>query len=362
MALVTSSSLRATAVRRHSAASGRRRGLRALAIGLMTVVVVLTAVAGALAGLGRMFAVSLEARSGIRTIVAVAPQPDRLAWAASPPGGMAERWPVIAEFLSPMAADAAPSPTLASAARTKIPNRVVVLASADRDQLVAPDRSSPADEMFTGSLSTYVPRTYEATVGPVQAPKIAAPDVIPAVRSSAVGTAPPNPLPTPRPKVQLASLGKIDGKPDDDAHAPKTAIYDIAARVVYLPNGDRLEAHSGLGNMMDDARSAPHKNRGVTPPNTYNLTMREALFHGVQALRMTPVGDREMYGRDGILAHTYMLGPSGQSNGCVSFRDYERFLRAYMRGEINRIVVIERLDKLPTMFARNGNFRSASMF
>jgi hypothetical protein len=114
--------------------------------------------------------------------------------------------------------------------------------------------------------------------------------------------------------------------------------------------------------MMDDARSARHKNRGVTPPNTYNLTMREALFHGVQAIRLTPVGDREMYGRDGILAHTYMLGPSGQSNGCVSFRNYARFLQAYQRGEINRIVVIERLDKLPTMFARNGDTRSASMF
>ena len=35
---------------------------------------------------------------------------------------------------------------------------------------------------------------------------------------------------------------------DDDG---RTAIYDITARVVYLPGGRRLEAHSGLGGFMD---------------------------------------------------------------------------------------------------------------
>jgi len=40
---------------------------------------------------------------------------------------------------------------------------------------------------------------------------------------------------------------------DDDS---RTAIYDIAARTVYLPNGRRLEAHSGLGSFIDDPRRA----------------------------------------------------------------------------------------------------------
>jgi len=31
----------------------------------------------------------------------------------------------------------------------------------------------------------------------------------------------------------------------------RTAIYDITARVVYLPNGEKLEAHSGLGEHLD---------------------------------------------------------------------------------------------------------------
>src|SRR4029077_19314868 len=83
--------------------------------------------------------------------------------------------------------------------------------------------------------------------------------------------------------------------------------------------------------------------RGATPPHVYDLTMRERLFHGVEAIRMTPLGgDEAIFGRDGILAHTYMLGPNGQSNGCVSFKDYDAFLEAFLRGEIDRLVVVPR--------------------
>jgi hypothetical protein len=136
----------------------------------------------------------------------------------------------------------------------------------------------------------------------------------------------------------------------------RTAIYDIAAHAVYLPNGERLEAHSGLGRMMDDPRSVSFRNRGATPPNVYNLSLRGELFHGVRALRLTPVGDGKMYGRDGILAHTYMLGPSGQSNGCISFSNYPAFLHAYLRGEVGRLVVVAHLASRPgrTFRARAG--------
>ena len=67
---------------------------------------------------------------------------------------------------------------------------------------------------------------------------------------------------------------------------------------------------------------------GVTPPHIYELTPREALFHGVPALRLNPIGGEDtIYGRSGLLAHTYMLGPNGDSNGCVSFKDYNAFLQ-----------------------------------
>jgi hypothetical protein len=132
--------------------------------------------------------------------------------------------------------------------------------------------------------------------------------------------------------------------PDPDSH---TAIYDIMAHVVYMPDGERLEAHSGLGGDMDEPRAIPVRGRGPTPPNVYNLSLREAIFHGVRAIRLTPVGSGKMYGRDGILAHSYMLGPNGQSNGCVSFNNYDAFLKAYLRGEVDRIVVVEHLANAP---------------
>lgn len=126
--------------------------------------------------------------------------------------------------------------------------------------------------------------------------------------------------------------------------AQGTAIYDIRAKVVHMPNGEKLEAHSGLGDKMDDPRFVHVRMHGATPPHTYTLTEREALFHGHRALRMHPVGGSgAIYGRAGLLTHPYLLGPNGDSNGCVSFKDYNRFLQAYLRGEVKRLVVVASL-------------------
>ena len=53
------------------------------------------------------------------------------------------------------------------------------------------------------------------------------------------------------------------------------------------------------------------KRTGPTPPNVYELKLRETLFHGVRAIRLVPADSSKMYGRDGILAHSYLLGPNG---------------------------------------------------
>ena len=125
----------------------------------------------------------------------------------------------------------------------------------------------------------------------------------------------------------------------------QTAVYDIAAKTVYLPDGTRLEAHSGLGSKMDDVRYSHVRMQGVTPPHIYELKPRETLFHGVPALRLTPLGGEEkIHGRDGLLAHSYMLGPSGQSNGCVSFKDYYAFLDAYKNKGIRRLAVLAKVQ------------------
>jgi hypothetical protein len=231
-------------------------------------------------------------------------------------------------------------------------------------QIVPPKAWVPA-----GGLSTLV-----ATRFPL-ASKLRMPDVQVALAEPAV------PLPPPAPRAagaapqtvaraaplpiepQVASLPPQPRQPgtfdffrrlfgDKDRAAkemlaanPKTALYDIAKRVVYLPDGERLEAHSGYGKWMDDTESAARKDVGVTPPNVYAVSFRETPFHGVRALRLTPVGDGNMYGRDGILAHSYLLGEAGASNGCVSLRDYDKFLQAYEDGKFDRIIVLRSADE-----------------
>jgi len=128
----------------------------------------------------------------------------------------------------------------------------------------------------------------------------------------------------------LAALGY-------DAH---TAVYDISAHALYLPSRITIEAHSGLGDMMDDPKHVDQRMKGATPPGTYDLKPRESLFHGIRTLRMIPVAGSNALGRSGLLTHPYMLGPNGDSNGCVSIKNYDRFLKAYDDGEITRLVVV----------------------
>jgi hypothetical protein len=139
---------------------------------------------------------------------------------------------------------------------------------------------------------------------------------------------------------QLGNVGRLVTSRYDQW----TGVYDISARTVYMPDGTQLEAHSGLGASLDDPANVSQKDRGPTPPNVYNLELREKSFHGVRALRLIPVDDQRMFGRTGLLAHSFMLGPNGESNGCLSLRDYDAFLRAYMDHQIKRLVVVARSD------------------
>ena len=172
----------------------------------------------------------------------------------------------------------------------------------------------------------------------------------PVGQTSPVAAATPPPAPTSEkqlisPQVHDKSISPLD--PDS-----RTAVYDISARTVYLPNGEKLEAHSGLGDKLDDPQYVRVRMRGPTPPNVYDLTLREKLFHGVRAIRLNPVDDSKMFGRDGILAHSYMLGSNGQSNGCVSFKNYQKFLQAFLSGEVDRLVVVPNLGSEPSRIVR----------
>jgi Protein of unknown function (DUF2778) len=142
-------------------------------------------------------------------------------------------------------------------------------------------------------------------------------------------------------RMAVASLGL--GKAPDLAalgYDNETAVYDITAHAVYLPNGSVYEAHSGMGSLRDDPDHANMRMVGATPPAMYSLKPREASFHGVAALRMTPAEGSDIAGRSGLLVHSFMLGPNGDSNGCISIRDFDRFRKAYDDGQFTHIAVV----------------------
>ncbi len=121
----------------------------------------------------------------------------------------------------------------------------------------------------------------------------------------------------------------------------KVAIYDITNGVVHMPDGTKLEAHSGIGKMRDNPKYTHVKMKGPTPPGTYKLSMREKPFHGVAAIRLTSVDGKHPQGRTGLLAHTYLLRSApGDSHGCVAFKHYDKFLKAFRRGEITHMVIV----------------------
>lgn len=208
---------------------------------------------------------------------------------------------------------------------------------------IIPDQSEADDRIVTASIAPYVPK--RVTLQIFSRP----PEVAEAIA--------PQPLPRARPKLaSLTPLDGIMGRPDeDDALRRRTAIYDITAKTVYLPNGERLEAHSGLGEMMDDPRYRHLRMRGVTPPNTYNLSLRESLFHGVQAIRLTPVDEKAMFGRTGILAHSYLLrGGRAESHGCVAFANYPKFLKAFKQGKVTHMIVVPSISKAQVRMVSNS--------
>ena len=228
--------------------------------------------------------------------------------------------------------DTAPAPKTATAlpALEAMPPPLAGAASNSAEQTIEPDerlsRLEPPPIQIgpsrEDSLDVATPRDSAPLVDLQSPPPEAAPPV---------GLAP---LPPSRP------LGSPPPGAPPASYDQSTAIYDISAHTVYLPDGMRLEAHSGLGDRIDDPRFVDERDHGATPPGVYQLTLRESLFHGVQALRLNPVGTGFTFNRVGLLAHPYMLGPNGNSNGCVSFKNYDVFLRAFQSGGVRRLAVV----------------------
>ncbi|CAN7314800.1 DUF2778 domain-containing protein [Rhizobium sp. LjRoot254] len=144
------------------------------------------------------------------------------------------------------------------------------------------------------------------------------------------------------------------GKASDTAWPGKgtrVAIYDVSNATVYLPDGTKLRAHSGIGRMRDNPRYEHVTMKGPTPAGIYRLSMREKRFYGVEAIRMTSIDGRDPQNRTGLLTHTNLLRGQKGSHGCVAFQNYQPFLKAFKRGRITMLVVVPELPSSRTQLA-----------
>lgn len=222
-------------------------------------------------------------------------------------------------------------PRLAETAKPAEPEKPAAVAAAKPEK---PAMAKPEKPGLLAGLFRSNPEKAAATEKPAKPTKTLKP-AKPEVATAALAFARPD---APDRGISGAFNGLFN-KPNKPGN--RTAIYDISAGVVIMPNGERLEAHSGIGKMADNPRYVHVKMNGPTPPNTYKLSMREKRFHGVEAIRMTPIGSEPMHGRNGILAHSYLLrGRAGQSHGCVAFKDYNRFLKAFKAGQVTHMIVV----------------------
>ena len=333
----------------------RRKLLGGVALGLGAVAAVAVVGGAATMAAAWMLSSSLSANAHLRPAGVVAleaaelPRPHRtLTETASlvgvphsiyeaPEIAVAELAPAAAPALAPVAPPSSPPPIVHQAPPKRVAERVIEIPLPAPRPPVAP-LTPPKQEVARAPMPAPAPR---APAVPMQVPAAPAPVPVPAPATASASTSITDFLKRVTPRF---AYNNPDVHPTPDSH---TAVYDIELHTVYMPNGERLEAHSGLGNRIDDPRYVNERGKGATPPNVYDLTLRGERFHGVQAIRLNPVSDSKMYGREGILAHTYMLGPSGQSFGCVSFRDYEKFLQAYQRGEVTRLVVVPHYESRP---------------
>ena len=195
-----------------------------------------------------------------------------------------------------------------------------------------------------GPLPTLRPETAAKALEALAAAKLAKPGRAPAEDA---GEPASTVLAYAKPENPMKSLPKVTPIPDPGTK--KVAIYDITNGVVHMPNGTKLEAHSGIGKMRDSPKYTHVKMKGPTPPGTYKLSMREKPFHGVAAIRLTSVDGKHPQNRTGLLVHTYLLRSApGDSHGCVAFKHYDKFLAAFRRGEITHMVIVPQYNgRLP---------------
>lgn len=251
------------------------------------------------------------------------------------------------------------------------PNAVIAVATP------APSSETPAQDVaqpiVVAALQTELPDTIDEQVDPLAGEAITTQSTpVPGKRPRPLVQTKPGAITKPAQSTRPVLAYAAPGTPEDDktglfsglgkvfkspggglpGRSSGVAVYDISTATVHMPDGTKLEAHSGIGHRKDKAKYAYVKNLGPTPPNVYKLQMRERLFHGVEAVRMLPLDRAAMKGRDGMLAHTPLLRRTNGSHGCVAFKNYKKFLKAFKAGKVKTMIVVPSMNKLPTYMAK----------
>ena len=181
-------------------------------------------------------------------------------------------------MLRPVAAPetAAALPPLASA----VPPLTQDGSNSPSQTIESAPRSASEPAPFNSDLWQEASR--ETVAPPASTTTPAVPNVLPPPARKAARRDEAAPLPPPRPLEFGPTVWSATG------YDRWTAVYDISAHSVYLPDGTRLEAHSGLGNRLDDPRYVDEHDRGATPPHLYDLTLeRGTLSWGSGAATLT---------------------------------------------------------------------------
>lgn len=121
----------------------------------------------------------------------------------------------------------------------------------------------------------------------------------------------------------------------------QTAVYDISAHTVYLPDGTRPEAHPARPKLDDRACCVRRDDWKVTPPHIYE-SRRRAKRCSMACSRLVAHaigGEDKIFGCRPPRITTYMLGSNGDPMAVCRSRITAAVFNAYRNHGIRRLAV-----------------------
>ncbi len=264
--------------------------LKALAFALAAVAVVLVAIVAAVMGSGRLMPVSLETRTDLRYTGTFGPPQRRLAWSTLSNEVMQSPF-----YLAEAQTDADAAPVVALAA----------LPEAEKD-----DRF--ADRFVTGSLGPKVV-TPEQFLRPAANARLDADRPLVRANDKASGVS----RPCRPPKSASAAGARTKPRPGQ----PITTSPRDRLRAGWRAAGSTFPGSAASWTIVS---TSAFRMRGTTPPDTYRLNMREALFHVVRAIHLCRRTGHDAWPRR--RPSRPHARPNRRSNGCIWLKNSMNFL------------------------------------